>query len=265
MKSLSYFVVVLLIVGSVAAIGIGKEASVNTKTSDEIIVVHHGTDQVQNLAVEGRDVSYKLGRAVMPLANIPVANTEEDEIHPTISDGAGKYFVSYAHSVSILEKDIYMTVSEDGETWTPAGFWDLGEIADYPASDYWGDNRFCGAFSTSAEGIQYLMDLEDIDDTGTWGLISWDWSDNGWSDLREFDIACHNSQNTWEYGVMSSVATTDYEGGEVVDGPHMFFRSPEDEGTGYISWDVIPGCAHSAASIDKTLDFTYNAYDWYND
>jgi hypothetical protein len=109
------------------------------------------------------------------------------------------------------------------------------------------------------------MDLEDIDDTGTWGLIYWDWSDDGWSDFHEFDIACHNSQNTWEYGVMSSVATTDYGEWDVVDGPHMFFRSPEDENTGYISWNTIPGCAHSAASIDKAKDFTYNAYDWYNE
>lgn len=264
MKKIVFFVVALFLFTSVAAIGL--EASV-TKSVEEsnnsINIVRKDASSAPVFALESTKKT--LDRELLQITDTPIANLPEDEIHPNIANGGGIYFAGYTYSPNIIEKNVYTLLSTDGETWDPFVSIEGEDISDYPSFDYWGGGRFCGTFS-GTEALQYLLDAQDVTDPeAAIDLIYWDWSDNGWSDFKEFDIACHNSQNEWEYGIMSTVATTDYEGWEVEDGPHMFFRSPDEEGTGYISWDIYPGCAHSAASIDKSTDTIYNAYDYFNE
>ena len=260
MKKIVFFVVMLFLLASFATVGLdASETKTNKELNSSINVLYRDATNAPILKSEG--IKTNLNRENIPIANTPIANQPEDEIHPSITSGGGVYFAGYSYAPSIVEKNVYTVLSNDGINWNPYVFIEGEDISDYPAFDYWGGYRFCGTFS-GTEPLQYLLDAQDVTDPeAPIDLIYWDWSDNGWSNFKEFDIACHNSQEEWEYGVMSTIATTDYTGYEVVDGPHMFFRSPDEEGTGYISWDVFPGCAHSAASIDKTQDFIYNVYD----
>ena len=259
-------IVGLLITVSATAVVETRETIEQMNVADPIVIIHHPNANTHTLATKAERLSDVFKPIALPLADVPVAQTEDDEIHPTITKGAGKFFAGYASKISILEQYIYMVLSEDGTTWTPLGYWNLEGIQDYPSFDHWGGNTFYGTFYSGEEAIQYLLDVPDINDPENIGLIYWDWSDNGWSDFKEDPvIACHDSQNTWEYGMMSVVASTEYEGWEVEEGPHMFFRSPDEEGTGYISWNINAGCAHSACSIDKTTDMMYAVYDIYNE
>jgi len=81
-------------------------------------------------------------------------------------------------------------------------------------------------------------------------------------------MACHNSQDPWEFGVIAFVASTTYTEEELINGPHMFFADPTDqgqEGYAWISWWSYPGCQHADTTIDKGKDMIYAVYDWYND
>jgi len=264
MKKIVFFVVALFLFSSVAAIGLEASVTKSVKQSESSInIIRRDASSNPVFAVESTKQSLKRDLGI--LADIPLANLPEDEIHPNIANGGGFYFAGYSYSPSIVERNVYTVLSTDGVNWDPFVSITGDDISDYPAFDHWGGARFCGTF-VGTEASQYLLDAHDVSDPeGEIELIYWDWSDNGWSDFKEFDIACHNSQNEWEYGIMSTVATTDYSGYEVTNGPHMFFRSPDEEGTGYISWDTIPGCAHSAASIDKATDTIFNVYDYFNE
>ena len=263
MRKIVFFIVVLFLFTSVTAIGLNASVTNTIKEPNiSINVIHKDTSSAPVFAVKSTKISLK--RDMLPLTDTPIANLPEDEIHPSIANGGGVYFAGYSYAPSIIERNVYIVLSSDGITWVPFVHIEGDDISDYPAFDHWAGGRFCGTF-VGTEALQYLLDAHDVTDPEVpIDLIYWDWSDDGWSDFREFDIACHNSQNEWEYGVMSTVATTDYGDWDVVDGPHMFFRSPDEEGTGYISWEVIPGCAHSAASIDKMKDFSYIVYDNYD-
>jgi len=222
-------------------------------------------------------VSTKRVRVNKPLltvakpADVPVANSTEDEFHPTIATNPSFYFVGYTRAPSFVERNIYMIVSTDGgNTFEDPHFWDLEGVQDYPSFDHWRDNTFYGTFMPDPDNTYvYLMSIEDISDIGTWNLYYYDWSSYGWYDIQEPDIACYDSQNDWEFGVIAFVASTDYDDYPCVNGPHMFFADPTEQGEqgyAYISWwTTFNGSAHASASIDKATNMMYCAYDWYND
>jgi len=259
-------IVGLLITVSATAVVETRETIEQMNVDDPIVIIRNPEANTHTVAAKAERLSDVFKPIALPLADVPVASTEDDEIHPTITKGAGKYFAGYSNKISILEQYVYMITSEDGTTWTPLGFWNLEGISDYPSFDHWGGNTFYGTLS-GEEGFQYLIEAPDIDDQEGFGLIYWDWSDDGWYDMKEMDMACHDSQNTWEYGFMSTVASTTYGEDQGWDGenmPHVFYRDPVEEGTGYISWNTYPGCAHSAICMDKTADMMYAVYDYYN-
>lgn len=219
------------------------------------------------LAVEGKEIKNALKMVTLP-TNIPVANTEDTEFHPTIASSGSIFFAGYTYAPSIIEQYIYMAVSLDGgETFVPAGYWNIEGALDYPSFDHWGGNTFYGTFMPDPNtAYMYLMEIMDITDTGTWGLVYWDWSSYGWYEFKEPAIACHNSQDPWEFGVIATIASTEYEDYPCVDAPHMFFADPDAEGTGWISWwPEYNYSAHAAATIDKARNMFYCAYDWYNE
>jgi len=219
------------------------------------------------MAIEGKKIEDAFVRIANP-ANVPVANMPETEYHPALATSGSLYFASYTYSPSLMEQDIYMALSTDGgETFTPVGYWSIEGVEDYSTVDYWGGNTFYGSFTPDpSTPYQYLMVIQDINDINTWALYYWDWSSYGWYDFREPEIACYNSQNTWEYGVIATIASTTYEGYECVEAPHMFFASPDEEGTGYISWwPDYNNSAHASACIDKATNMIYCAYDWLNE
>jgi len=75
----------------------------------------------------------------------------------------------------------------------------------------------------------------------------------------DIEIACDNSQEIWEWGFVSLVASTSYGDG-VSDGPFISYQTSED-GLATISWYYLDDCAHTDADIDLETHKTYAAYD----
>jgi hypothetical protein len=256
----------LITVSATPILGIyGTSEKMNNIPS--IGVVNYDTDDVHTFATEGKHLDVQLKPVARPISNVPVADTEEDEVRPTIARGSGQFLAGYIGVISILEQHIYLATSTDGSSFNPEGRIEFENVrADYPDFDHWGDTQFKGTFFADIPW-NYLLEF-DINDLSNIGAIYWNWEDDGWSDFRPIEIDCHNSQNTWEYGMMCTVATTTYgqdQGWDGADMPHMFFRSPDEENTGYISWQTFEGCEHSSCCIDKTADMMWSAFDCYNE
>ncbi len=268
MKGKAILLGIVLIAAGLATANVFSSET-NTKTTAESSNVIHAImakGEPHNLKVEGKVMEDAFVRAAVP-ANIPVANTEDTEYHPTIAVSGSTFFGGYVYAPSIIEQYIYMTVSTDGgKTFEPAGYWTIEGVTDYPSFASWGGNTFFGTFMPDPNtAYTYLMEIQDITDTATWGLVYWDWSSYGWHDIMAPRIACHNSQNPWEFGVIAFVASTTYTEEELINGPHMFFADPDTENSGWISWWGYPGCEHADATMDKTKNMMYAAYDYYNE
>jgi hypothetical protein len=141
-------------------------------------------------------------------------------------------------------------------------YYDIG--ADYPSIKHWGGSRFFGTVRPNpfdADGAAvYVFECTDPTDVDTYSLIFWDWSDNGWSDILDIDIACDNSQENWEYGYVSMVASTAYPGGETTDGPFISYQTSED-GRATMQWYIVDDCLHTDNTIDKESKKMYSVYD----
>ena len=229
-------------------------------------IVHN--DKPVNLAIEGKKVSNAFKPIARPLANTPVATQPENEFHPTVAtDSSGSYITGYTDMQDILTQDIYMAISPDGTTWQPSGYWNIDGVEDYPSFDYWGGTTFYGTFMPDpSTPYQYLMSTTDITDSSTYQLIYWDWSSYGWSDFQAPKIACDNSQNTWEYGFIATIASTTYAPYECTYAPHMFFADPDNDQQGYISWEpAFNNTLHCDVDIDRQSHIGYAVYDWQNE
>ena len=260
------FIVVLLITFSATAVVGIIETNERKNDVDSIGIIYHDVENIHSFAVEEKRLNVDFKPVVHPLSNVPVADTEDDEVHPTLAKGAGQFLAGHVGKISILEQYVYLTTSSDGTSWNPEMYLDFEDVrADYPDFDHWGDTSFKGTIFADIPQ-NYLLEI-DINDLENIEAIYWDWEDDGWSDFRPLELDCHNSQNEWEYGMMCTVATTTYgqdQGWDGEDMPHMFFRDPDDENTGYISWNLVEGCEHSSCCIDKTMDIMWGAYDYYN-
>ncbi len=267
-KALALGIVLLFIAGGLGTAQLmtaddeGTRAVTETSTVNQVPV----TAEAQTLAASPTRVENALRPVPQPLS-VQVAGTADDEYHPTLASSGSTYFVGYTLAPSLMERNIAMALSTDGgETFQPAGLFEIEGVEDYPSFSHWGGNQYYGTFSTISEpGIQYLLDVGDIQDTETWALAYYDWSSYEWTNIESIDVACYNSQNAWEYGVMSAVASTTYEDYDITNGPHMFFMDPENEGQEYISWHDMSGCNQSAATIDKPNDRFWCVYDIYNE
>ncbi len=266
MKEKALLLGIVLVLATMATANIFSTENTSMKESSNVIhaIMAHGN--AHNLKLQGKEIENAFVRA--PVASsIPVANTEDTEYHPTIASSGNTFFAGYVYAPSIIEQYVYMAVSTDGgNTFENAGYWNIEGVTDYPSFANWGGNTFYGTFMPDPNtAYTYLMEIQDITDTSTWGLVYWDWSSYGWHDFMEPKIACDNSQNPWEFGVIAFVASTTYTEEELINGPHMFFADPDTENSGWISWWEYPGCQHADATIDKAKDMIYTTYDWYND
>jgi hypothetical protein len=267
-KALALGIVLLFIAGGLGTaqyLAPHSEDALASDTSNEVAVVPVTTEP-QMLAASPNQVKNALRPIPQPLS-IPVTSSTDDEYHPTLASSGSIYFAGYTYAPTLLDRNIAMALSTDGgETYEPAGLFDLEGVEDYPSFSHWGGSQFYGSFATISEpGIQYLLDVGDVQDTETWALTYWDWSSYEWTNIESLDVACHNSQEAWEYGVISAIASTTYGDYDITNGPHMFFASPEEEGSGYISWHEMSGCNQSAATIDKPGDRFWCVYDIYNE
>ena len=106
-KKLAIIVAGLLIVGSFAAMAIGKEAG---DQNTGLPLVANKTIKAINEPIEQTSLQ----------GNILVSENEGDDIHPRITeDGAGNIVVVYEQEIDLFSKQVPVVFSADsGETWT---------------------------------------------------------------------------------------------------------------------------------------------------
>jgi len=211
---------------------------------------------------------------VMP-SSIPVANTEDTEMHPSLEkDADGNLFAAYTLQMDILNSNIIYVYSMDGgSTWEGGAYFNLEGAYDYPAIDYWGSgSTFVGTFApdpSDCEGsAQYVLRVDDPTDTSTWSLVYWDWTDYSQRDRESPDIAGYSDVGdaTWWYGVIADTGSSDYEDAAGEHIPIFNWADYSDSNSGWIWWwDSYPNSAHASIDIDRSNGILYAAWDQYND
>jgi len=168
-----------------------------------------------------------------------------------------------AHYTVDVDNIVWTFSTNDGTTFDDGMYWDVG--GDYPSIKLWQGQRFFGTFVTdyldSSGGKTYLFESTDPTNYDTYRLVHWNWTFNGWHDMIDADIACDNSQNTWEWGVSSYVMSKTYD--ENI--PTIVYSDEQMETNAFISWYNYNGCAHTDVDIDPTTHYAYCVYDWFNE
>ena len=196
--------------------------------------------------------------------------------HPTIGDGgAGINFAAYedpSGNIFTQEVVLWFGTPNDFANYTDLSAWSFAGMPTYPAIDYWGqDSIFYGTITPSAlelsGGAIYLVTALNAADASTVGLSYWNFSDDGWHDMKMADIACESGEEfspgsgSYRFGNISMVHSTTYTNPEIIDGPFLFFQT-DDETTATMSWYTsTTGCLSTSCDIDEINHFSYAAYD----
>lgn len=237
-------------------------SSMNIKSDNEVIIpiIHHIEEQ--------HEICAKGIKATPPITksnffnDVEIATSPYDEVHPSVAGAPPFYIAAYTCAMADNDKDICVAVSMDnGSTFGNLITFDYDGEQDYPSLDCWEENIFYGTFRADpSKAYVYLVKMSSLHSEVTY----WNWGPLGWYDIKEPEIACHNSKNPWEYGVIAFVASTTYPGQRWDNIPHMMFADPVEPNTAWISWAYYSGALHATADIDKTFNMMYCAYDWYN-
>ncbi len=192
---------------------------------------------------------------------------------PAIAD-AGNSNMMITHKWISPEDDsliLWWGSGNHGISYSDAQAWVVTGNPSLPAVNYWGDDTtFYGTLVPSASdnsGVPvYLMEALHVTKPETYSLGSWDYSPWGWHDMQAADIACDNSQESWNFGIISLIHSSTYTTpDDLIDAPHIFY--PLDAvGNGNISWySGINGCVSTAMAIDKITHLSYALYDRFDD
>jgi len=162
----------------------------------------------------------------------------------------------------------WLSSTDNGSTWGNYTIFNV-DNAQYPSLDYWGSGTtFYGTFVTPSSflmgGGVILLEFEDAADSCTWAAWWSDFSDNGWHSMRMNDIAANNSQQSWNWGLISLVMSYTDPDTNIVDAPHIYSQV-SSLGHVQLSWyPTIPGCRSTAVDIDSAAAKTYAVYDRLN-
>ena len=193
-------------------------------------------------------------------------------LHPALSDGNnGMLF----HAFEFNEYDttlFWMGSRDNGFSWSNAVSWNLsGKTGTYPSSSYWGDSaRFFGTLVPPTElynggGLFYMEALDAADPTSYTGG-TFNWNSNGWTNILMTDIACNNSLDYEQFGLISFIMTLQSSG--YIDIPLAIHPDSVDIGGSlWVSLNgwVANGAATTAIDIDATNLNSYMVYDYLND
>jgi len=207
------------------------------------------------------------------LTDIPVVSSDDAEIHPTLTTyGDNLIFGGFTRQLSLFEKNIEFLYSDNGgSSWEiPSGLNPEIGIIDYLAIDALGTGivvTFQPDPAVADGSEQWRIMMSDPLDTETWDGAAWDWASNGYSDLKNPDIAGYDFNGEgpeWYYGWM--IGTVSNSGYGTVDGPTFYFANGEDDGSGWIwSWgDSTSVSTHSSVDIDLSTGRMYSAWGNYN-
>ncbi len=200
---------------------------------------------------------------------------------PTIADnGHDSVAIGYMFNNAVDSNMIWFGSEDGGTSFTVGGSWahtDDG-VPTYGDMDYWGnDTTFyatqIGPLSEDNAARTYKININNIMDGNSWTQSSWNWSSNGWHDMRSAAIACESGvefieqPGTFFFGIISMVHSTTYTDPPMTDAPHVFYELDiTDPGWATISWyNGLDGCNSTLADIDAETKLTYAVYDWYNE
>ncbi len=159
---------------------------------------------------------------------------------------------------------------DEGNSWTDFSGWLLPGGAYFPSVDYWGnDSVFYGTMvpsdSFASGAAVMLVDLINVDNAG---MVYWAWDTVG-DPERHFwgmtmnDIACHDSQDDWMWGVISTIFSTDWYGTSDIrnDIPILTWQTTVAGGGTMYWYPTVEGCSTTTCDIDPVMDKTYAVYD----
>jgi hypothetical protein len=201
----------------------------------------------------------------------PVFAGDGNQKHPAMGRAlTGVQVAAYRDEAVNSGQIIYTFSTDEGATYDPGVYFTNENDGDYPSVKYWGANTYFGTFVSNFNdlngGATYLFGTTDPTSYDAYSLLYWDWSSYGWNDMRDGDIACDNSRNTWEWGMSSYVMSSTYNDGThpegYTQGPTLVFPDPASETQGWISWYYgFDGCAHTDIDIDHVTKMGYAVYD----
>jgi hypothetical protein len=211
----------------------------------------------QTLEMTKAPVEYEKNYVSKPLGN-PEFAFEGYQLHPAFGSAGSQYMAAYTDE---LNENIIWTYAPDAGV-----YYTIGALSDYPSIKHWGGSRFFGTINPDPyedDAMIFYFECDDPSDVDSYYFGGWDWSDNGWYDIRDIDIACENTREEWEWGTISLVASTSYGDG-VTDGPFISYPTSAD-GYATISWYYVDNCAHADIDIDKETKKSYAVYDCFFD
>jgi hypothetical protein len=271
-KLLGIFVCTLLLATFVSSV-IGTDITENENKLTRSINIKNIHSP---MPLEGKQIPLNVEMKPIP-TNIPVASSEDPELHPTIAiDQGDNLFGAYALKSSILSQNVIYTFSQNqGQTWTESSY-DFEGVLDYPSIDYWGSGTtFVGTFRADPGecngAAQYRLIVGNPADPETWDLTVWDWTSYVEYDRESPQIAGDDNGGnapTWWYGVIAETTSIDYEQegyiGEHV--PVLNFANYNDETSGWAWWWYeFDNSANACIDIDKSNGLVYAAWDRYNE
>ena len=269
-KKIVFVVVTLLIAIALPALG-----TLNSEEQSSIARPLHVTNRTLPQALEKKELS--LGaKSHVCLANVPVAETEDDETHPTLAmDNSGFLFGAYSLQPLMFESNIFYTYSQDGgDTWEHAGAYTLDGLYDFAAVDYWGSgSTFVATFAPdpadSDGSAQYRLIVHDPLDQDSWDIAGWDWTSYNQRDRMSPDIAGYDNNGEapeWYYGVIVDTESSDNPEYPGENAPVFNWASYDEDNMGWFwVWTSFDDSAHACVDIDRSTGYVYGAWDWYNE
>ncbi len=275
MKKYILLTIAIAVVGLMitSAASTPMKISTNSVTMDKPMIVEQNELQI----VESDLSPYRISTQSLEVTSEPIQRSMVragpafdfvgDQLHPAVGRTNGGMLMASYRDDDLLNM-IWTYSPDDGASWWEDGgvYWDIS--GDYPSIKLWGDDTLYGTFVTDyldlSGGATYLFHTDDptqLDNPDVTELTFWDWSGYGWYDMIDADIACDNSQQTFEWGVSSYVISTTY-GDTYVDGPTIVYSDEVTEGSGWISWYYYNGCDHTDVDIDRSTIYSYSVYDW---
>jgi len=228
----------------------------------DVYVDYHPEPQ----SMQQSEITIPLTRPVHTTLNMPVVNTEDDELHPAITTYAnGLLWGGYTLELSFIENNINFIYSGDnGDTWeVPNGLNPEIGYLDYLSVSS-NDVGVVATFQPDpALSEQWRIIMPDPLDAATWDGSVWDWSTFDYYDFKKLSVAGYTLDditNTEEYygWMVGTVSTT----GDL-DMPAFFFANGEDSGSGWIwTWgDPNAQCLNGSVAIDDSNAKMYSVWE----
>jgi hypothetical protein len=250
MKKKTILVTAILVIGLMITSTIVIPANENENFKVQVKV---SDLEKQTLEMKKSPVEYEKKYISKTLGD-PEFAFEGYQLHPAFGSAGSQYMAAY---VDEMNENIIWTFAPDAGV-----YYTIGSLADYPSIKHWGGSRFFGTLNPDPyedDANIFMFEATDPADSDTYYLGAWDWSDNGWWDIRDIDIACENTRETWEFGAWSLVASHNYGDG-ATNGPHISYPTSED-GYAQISWYYVDNCEHTDIDIDKETKKSFAVYD----